>query len=176
MLPTLANVPTPALLVDYPALVRNVREMAGQASRLGVALWPHAKTHKTPQVAALQREHGAAGATVATVAEAELLAGHGAEDLLVAYPPVGAWRIERLVALARRARLRVALDDLDVLQALQDACRRAGVTIGFLWEVDCGAGRLGSEPGGQTADLLARAASSRWTPSTPSCTARSRPP
>lgn len=163
-LPALAAVPTPALLVDYPVLVRNIREMAQRAGRLGVALWPHAKTHKTPQVAALQRQHGAAGVTVATIAEAEAMVRHGAENLLVAYPPVGTWRAEALVRLAGRARVRVVVDDPGVLRALEDSCRRAGVTVGYLWEVDSGAGRLGSEPGAVTAELIARAGSSRWTP------------
>jgi D-serine deaminase-like pyridoxal phosphate-dependent protein len=163
-LPALATVPTPALLVDYPVLVRNIREMAQRASTLGVALWPHAKTHKTAQVAALQRQQGAAGVTVATVAEAEAMVRHGAEDVLVAYPPVGAWRTEALLRLAGRARLRVVLDDIGVLQALEDACRRAGVAVGYLWEIDSGAGRLGSQPGAPAADLVARAGSSRWTP------------
>lgn len=163
-LPALATVPTPALLVDYPVLVRNIRDMAQRAARLGVALWPHAKTHKTPQIAALQREHGAAGVTVATVAEAEAMVRHGAGDLLVAYPPVGAWRTGALLRLAGQARVRVVVDDLEVLHALEESCRRAGVTVGYLWEVDSGAGRLGSEPGAVTAGLIARAGSSRWAP------------
>ena len=163
-MPTLADVATPALVVDYAVLLRNVREMARQASGLGVGLWPHAKTHKTAQVAALQREHGAAGVTVATVAEGEAMVRHGAQDVLVAYPPVGAWRMEALVRLAARARLRVVVDDIAVLRAVEDACRRARVSAGYLWEVDCGAGRLGSEPGPVTAGLVAQAGSSRWTP------------
>jgi D-serine deaminase-like pyridoxal phosphate-dependent protein len=163
-LPVLATVPTPALLVDYRVLTRNIREMAQRAARHGVTLWPHAKTHKTPQIAALQRQHGAAGVTVATVAEAEAMVRHGAGDLLVAYPPVGTWRTEALVRLAGRARVRAVTDDPGVLRALEDSCRQAGVTVGYLWEVDSGAGRLGSEPGAVTADLITRAGSSRWTP------------
>lgn len=162
--PRLATIPTPALLVDYPVLVHNVRDMAARAREAGVALWPHAKTHKSPRIAAMQLELGAAGITVATVGEAESMAAHGAADLLVAYPPVGAWRLDRLVELARRVRLRVVLDDLGALRALEDCCRRAGVSVGYLWEVDCGAGRLGRAPGGETADMVARAGSSRWTP------------
>jgi D-serine deaminase-like pyridoxal phosphate-dependent protein len=164
VLPTLATVPTPALLVDYQVLVGNVGEMAERARRHGVALWPHAKTHKSAEIAALQRQHGAAGVTVATLAEAESMVQHGAEDLLVAYPPVGAWRIGRLVGLARRSRVRVVLDDIEVLRALEVSCRQAGVTVGYLWEIDCGTGRLGRGPGPPTADLVARAPSSRWTP------------
>ncbi len=163
-LPDLATIPTPALLVDYPVLARNVRDMARRAREAGVAMWPHAKTHKSPRIAAMQLEHGASGITVATLGEAETMAAHGAADLLVAYPPVGAWRLERLVDLARRVRLRIVLDDLGALRALEDCCRRAGVTVGYLWEVDCGAGRLGRAPGEETADLVGRAGSSRWTP------------
>jgi D-serine deaminase-like pyridoxal phosphate-dependent protein len=94
------------------------------------------------QIAGLQREHGAAGITVATLAEAEYFAGEGFDDILLAYPPVGDWRLARLTDLARRARLRVVLDDAGVLAGLIKACRAAGVAIGYLWEVDCGTGRV----------------------------------
>ena len=148
---------TPALVVDRDLLIANVAAMAERARSAGVALWPHAKTHKTAQIAALQREHGAAGITVATLAEAEYFAGEGFGDILLAYPPVGDWRLARLTALARRARLRVVLDDAGVLAGLMQACRAAGVVIGYLWEVDCGTGRLGTAPGEPTATAIAGA-------------------
>jgi D-serine deaminase-like pyridoxal phosphate-dependent protein len=131
--------------------------MAERARTAGVALWPHAKTHKTAQIAALQREHGAAGITVATLAEADYFAAEGFDDILLAYPPVGDWRLARLTELARRARLRVVLDDAGVLAGLIEACRAAGVVIGYLWEVDCGTGRLGTAPGEPTATAVAAA-------------------
>ena len=153
----LNDVPTPALTVERARVLTNLEEMAARARSLGVALRPHAKTHKSPAIATLQREHGATGLTVATVAEAECFAAHGHDDLLITTPPVGNWRLERLVSLARRARVRVALDDVEVVDALDRACRRGDVEIGFLWEVDCGVGRFGTPPGPPTAELVARA-------------------
>lgn len=148
---------TPALVVDRDALVANLQAMAERARAAGVALWPHAKTHKCAEIARLQREHGAAGITVATLAEAEYFVAEGFADVLLAYPPVGDWRLERLTNLARRARLRVVLDDVAVLGALIEACCSARVVIPFLWEVDCGTGRLGTAPGEATAAAVAHA-------------------
>jgi D-serine deaminase-like pyridoxal phosphate-dependent protein len=154
-LPSLDEVQTPALLVDGPTLAENIRAMAERARLAGVELWPHCKTHKTPEIAALQRDHGAAGLTVATLHEAEVFAEAGHTNLLIAYPPVGRARLERLTELARTARMRVVLDSEEALIGLDDACRAAEVEVGWLWEVDCGARRLGTPPGSPTAELVA---------------------
>jgi D-serine deaminase-like pyridoxal phosphate-dependent protein len=147
--------PTPALVIDRDRLRRNIAEMAERARSAEVALWPHAKTHKCAEIATLQREAGAAGLTVATLGEAEYFVAAGFTDILLAYPPVGAWRLTRLVALATRARLRVVLDDASVLHELIAACRSGRARIPYLWEVDCGTGRLGTEPGERTALVIA---------------------
>jgi D-serine deaminase-like pyridoxal phosphate-dependent protein len=154
-LPALDDIQTPALLVDGPTLVANIEEMAERVRLAGVDLWPHCKTHKTPEIAALQGDHGAAGLTVATLHEAEVFAAAGHMDLLVAYPPVGTARLERLTELARTARVRVVLDSEEALAGLDETCRTAQVEIGWLWEVDCGARRLGTRPGSPTAALVA---------------------
>ena len=153
--PSLNDVETPALLVDGPTLVRNIAGMAERVRSAGVALWPHCKTHKTPEIAALQREHGATGLTVATLREAEVFAAAGHSDLLVVYPPVGRARLDRLTELARTARVRVVLDSEAALVGLDEACRDASVEIGWLWEVDCGTRRIGTPPGTPTAQLVA---------------------
>jgi D-serine deaminase-like pyridoxal phosphate-dependent protein len=155
--PDPGEVATPALMVDRDRLVGNIREMAARAGSLGVALRPHAKTHKSAAIAGLQRDHGAVGLTVATVTEAEGFAAEGVDDLLLTAPPVGDWRLERLVALARRARVRVVVDGSESLAALDEACGRAGVTVGYLWEVDCGVGRFGTVPGAPSAEQVAKA-------------------
>lgn len=154
----LADLETPSLLVDGLTLVENVRSMAARTNEAGVSLWPHTKTHKSTAIAALQTEHGAKGLTVATITEAEALAAAGYSDLLVAYPPVGRWRLQRLVDLAATARVRVVLDDTQVASELDTACRRAGVEIGYLWEIECGTGRCGSLPEPRTAHEIARTA------------------
>lgn len=154
----LDEVVTPALVVDRGRLLTNIQEMGARARSLGVALRPHAKTHKSPAIAALQREHGAIGLTVATITEAEGFAAQGVDDLMLTAPPVGEWRLDRLIALARRVRIRVVVDNVDVAAQLKRACRRAGVEIGYLWEVDCGVGRFGTAPGTATAELVAHVA------------------
>lgn len=153
-LPRLEEVDTPALVVDGPTLVENVRRMAARAREAGVGLWPHSKTHKSLAVAAVQREYGIDGLTAATPREAETFAGDGVEDILIAYPPVGN-RLARVVELSKRVRLRVVLDNPETAQALDEACARAGTHVGYLWEVDSGAGRIGAEPGAVAARVIA---------------------
>ena len=94
------------------------------------------------RVAALQREHGIAGLTTATLREAETFADDGIQDILIAYPPVGR-RLQRVIDLSKRIRLRVVLDNAEIADALDDACRTARTQVGFLWEVECGTGRIG---------------------------------
>jgi D-serine deaminase-like pyridoxal phosphate-dependent protein len=111
-------------------------------------------------VAALQRAHGATGLTVATVHEAEVFAAGGFDDLLIAAPPIGGDRLERLLALARTTRVRVVVDGAEAVGMLDGACKRAGTAVGYLWEVDCGVGRFGTPPGEASADQIARALAS----------------
>jgi D-serine deaminase-like pyridoxal phosphate-dependent protein len=157
MVTALDDLVTPALIVDRNRLVANISEMAARARALGVALRPHAKTHKSPAIAALQREHGAVGLTVATLTEAEGFADEGVDDLLLTAPPVGDWRLERLLALARRVRIRVVVDSVEVVAALDRACAHHETAIKYLWEVDCGVGRFGTPPGAASAEPIAQA-------------------
>src|SRR3954463_13378986 len=78
--------PTPYLQVDLEVLEANLAEMASFAAERGLALRPHAKTHKTEEIAKKQLAGGAVGITVATVAEAEVFVGAGTDDLFLAYP------------------------------------------------------------------------------------------
>lgn len=145
---------TPALLIDEPILSANIQTMADRAVAARVSLWPHAKTHKSTEIATAQLAAGAEGITVATVAEAETMAAAGVGNLLLAYPPVHRWRLGRIVALATATRLTVTLDNVQTALELDAACRSADVEIPFLWEVDCGNRRCGSPPGDATAQLV----------------------
>src|SRR5215213_4846312 len=84
---------TPTLVIDETIMHRNISEMAALAKSLGVALRPHIKTHKTPQIARLQIASGAVGITCAKLGEAEVMAAGGIEDILIAYPIVGELKI-----------------------------------------------------------------------------------
>jgi D-serine deaminase-like pyridoxal phosphate-dependent protein len=134
---------TPALVIDAQRLRANVEAMAAAAREGGVALRPHAKTHKMVEVAALQLEAGAAGLTVAKLGEAEVFVDGGCTDILIAYPLIGDTKLERLAALARRARVAVALDSLEVARAIAGA----GADVRVRIEVDTGQHRAGVAPG-----------------------------
>jgi D-serine deaminase-like pyridoxal phosphate-dependent protein len=137
------EIDTPALVIDEPRLRANVASMAAAARDGGVALRPHAKTHKMLEVAALQLGAGAAGLTVAKLGEAEVFAGGGCDDVFIAYPLVGDTKLERLSALARRVRVSVGLDSLEVARAISEA---GGPEIGVRIEVDTGMRRTGVAP------------------------------
>jgi D-serine deaminase-like pyridoxal phosphate-dependent protein len=146
--------PTPFLLVDADVLEANVVAMAAYARDRGLALRPHAKTHKTHQIAAAQLAAGAVGLTVATVAEAETFVGAGARDVLVAYPLwVDAAKGVRLRALAEQAVLTVGVDSPEGARALAAHLPSARVLV----EVDSGHHRSGVHPdtAGEVADAAA---------------------
>src|SRR5262245_60765247 len=98
---SLAEVDTPALLIDLDAFERNLRRMADFAAQAGVRLRAHAKTHKSPVIAARQVALGAVGVCCQKVAEAEAMVEGGIGDVLVSNEMAGAAKLARLAALAR---------------------------------------------------------------------------
>jgi D-serine deaminase-like pyridoxal phosphate-dependent protein len=149
---------TPALLIDLDALEANLAEMAAVAARAGVGLRPHTKTHKSPEIARMQVEAGAAGITCAKLGEAEVMADGGLDDLLIAYPLVGEQKLRRLRDLMERARVRTSLDSVEVAEGLGRVGRQLGRDVEVLVEVDTGLHRLGRPPGPPTAELVAQVA------------------
>jgi D-serine deaminase-like pyridoxal phosphate-dependent protein len=136
---------TPFLAVDIDVMDRNLQRAAADARQRGVALRPHAKTHKVPQIAQRQLALGAVGLTLATVSEAEVFADAGFTDIFIAYPvwPSEA-RAKRLRALAERVSLRLGVDSVESAEALGRAL--AGVTAQVMVEVDSGHHRSGAAP------------------------------
>ncbi|MEI6448983.1 MAG: alanine racemase, partial [Actinomycetes bacterium] len=104
------EVDTPALILDRVKLTRNIRGMADFAAGGPAKLRPHAKTHKCVEIARLQLGAGAVGITCAKVGEAEALVDGGIPDILIANEIVGPLKIARLVALAKRCSITVAVD------------------------------------------------------------------
>lgn len=136
---------TPALLLDLPAARRNIARMATGLAAISpmVSLRPHVKTHKSPDLARLQAEAGAAGFSTATVWEAVVLAEAGLDDLFVVNTVEGASKIALLAALARERRVLVAVDNLENAQRLSRAAFAAGATLQVLVEIDTGMRRCG---------------------------------
>ena len=124
---------TPAVVVDAWRLERNLTRMAAAAGAAGVALRPHAKTHKCLPIAGRQLSLGAAGLTVATLLEAELFASQGCPSVFIAYP---LWagsgdRGARLAALRGLTSLRVGVDSEAAAAALAAAAPGLAVLIGW---------------------------------------------
>lgn len=147
---------TPCLVLDLGRLDANIERMAQLVAAAGVALRPHAKTHKLIPVARRQLAAGAAGLTVAKLGEAELLAEHDIDDLLIAYPVWGAAKWERLCRLARRAEIRVAADSFPVFEGISDAAAAQGLSIPVRIEVDTGFGRCGVQSADEALALAER--------------------
>jgi D-serine deaminase-like pyridoxal phosphate-dependent protein len=138
---------TPVLTVDLEVLEKNLQRVADLCRRQGVGLRPHTKTHKTVEVSRLQLAHGAVGLTVAKVGEAEVMAGAGFDDILVAFPIMGQEKLRRLAGIARAQRLLVSIDSEAAAQELSRAAAAQRATIGVLVEFDAGAHRCGLAPG-----------------------------
>src|SRR5947209_13571903 len=98
-----AEVETPALMIDLDALDRNIAKMAEFARASGVRVRPHAKTHKSTAIALRQIALGAVGQCVQKVGEAEVIVGGGVKDVLVSNQVVGERKLRRLGALANEA-------------------------------------------------------------------------
>ncbi|MGH6875203.1 MAG: DSD1 family PLP-dependent enzyme [Aestuariivirgaceae bacterium] len=135
---------TPALIVDCDALDRNIATMAAFANAMGVALRPHAKSHKSPEIARRLAAAGAVGSSCATIDEAEALASGGIAGILITSPiaaPHMFMRLGRL--LARGADVMVVTDsprNVAELAAIADTERRP---LSVIVEIDVGVGRTG---------------------------------
>jgi D-serine deaminase-like pyridoxal phosphate-dependent protein len=150
---------TPAVVLDLDRVDGNIARMAAAMRDRRVALRPHAKTHKSLEVARRQLAAGAVGLTVATIGEAEVFAEGGIDDLFIAYPllPIGP-KVERLRRLAERCRLAVGADSVEGIEALASTFRGPSAPR-VLIEIDAGGARSGVRP--EDAGVMARRAADR---------------
>lgn len=148
---------TPAVLIDLDIARRNIARFQAYADAHGLKVRPHIKTHKLPALARLQLASGAIGITCQKISEAEAMLDGAPEiaDLLITYNIVGAEKLARLAALARRVRLSVVADSAAVVDGLSAAFAGEPAPLTVLVECDTGAHRCGvATP--QDAALLAR--------------------
>jgi len=151
----LNEIPTPAVLVDAAKLKRNVERMQAAANAHGKRLRPHAKTHKSPEIASMQIAQGAVGICCAKLGEAEVFADAGITDIRLPYPlnPVNA---DRVFALAGRIALSFIVDDPAVARAWSDLATARGRGLDVLIKVDVGLHRCGIAPEGARASDVVR--------------------
>ena len=141
------EIDTPCLLLELDPFERNVAKMAKFIKENGVRHRGHAKCHKSADIAAyLAEKGGTCGICCQKVSEAEAMVSGGVRDVLVSNEVTTPKKIERLAALATRARVLVCVDDLANVDDLSAAAQKYGVTIECLVEIDVGAGRCGSSP------------------------------
>ena len=153
-----ARLITPALVLDLDAMERNIATMAAYAAEAGVAVRPHAKTHKSVQIAGRQLGAGALGICCATLGEAEALAAGGIEGLLITSPVVAPAKIERLMSLRGDSEtLMVSLDNVENLRALEAAAQASDFVLDVVIDVDVGLHRTGARDA-DSAVALAEAA------------------
>ena len=148
---------TPAALVDVDRMKANLRSAGEYCRQWEISYRPHAKTHKSASLALEQLAVGAVGMTVATPTEAEVMA-RVADDILLAYPPVGSAKLARLLSLPEGVRLTVALDSFEALRALAQEAHNRGRSVGILIEVDVGLARVGVRTVEETLMLATEAA------------------
>src|SRR5438874_1032344 len=119
---------TPALLIDLDALESNISRAAALCRNHGASWRPHAKCHKSPDIARRLLEAGAMGLTCAKLGEAEVFAAAGIHDLLIANFLAGQRKIERLVELRQKADPIICIDHLDqalpISAAMQESRQR----------------------------------------------------
>jgi D-serine deaminase-like pyridoxal phosphate-dependent protein len=139
----LSDVETPVAVVDLDRLEANLSDLQRYAHGHGIALWPHTKTHKSPEIGLRQLALGAGGLTVAKTGEAQVFQEAGAPRILVHYPPFGSDKWERLAQLAGDVELTVAVDGLAPAEGLSAALQRRGTSAELLVELDVGLHRTG---------------------------------
>lgn len=139
-----ADLNTPALILDIDALDRNIAAMATLAVRHGVALRPHAKTHKSVDIALRQIAAGAVGVCCAKIGEAEVLTAGGVTGILITSPVAAPAAIDRLAKLAKTAeRLMAVVDHPAVARRIDAALTAAGAKLDVIIDIDPGIARTG---------------------------------
>jgi D-serine deaminase-like pyridoxal phosphate-dependent protein len=150
---SLEQLETPVPLVDLDRMDRNLDRVASYAEKTGLSVRPHIKTHKSPRIATEQLRRGAIGLTCATPLEAEVMADVCA-DILLAYPPVGKAKLDRLMSLPEPVTLTVSLDSQASAEQLARAARERGRSVGVYVELDLGLHRVGVSPAEEMLELV----------------------
>src|SRR3954454_25206060 len=149
----LDTIDTPALLINLDALEANIAAMAALCAGRPQRLRPHAKTHKSPIIAAMQRQAGAVGICCAKISEVEALVGGSIDDVLITTRLVGAPKWARLAALASRVNVLAAADTVEAVAGRAAVPIRAATTLDVLGDGHVCQNRCGVRWPGAACDL-----------------------
>ena len=162
---SVTHIDTPALVIDLDAMKRNLVRMGEFAKKHGIRWRPHAKMHKSAQLAKIQAKAGAVGVCVQKTSEAEALAAGGVLDIYISNQVIAPAKLKRVAELAKTiaaqgGQLAIAVDSgegvIRLANAMTDARGGSGVgtVIDVFVEIDVGHGRCGVEPGPAALNLV----------------------
>ncbi len=151
---------SPAVVIDLDVVEANIARVQAACDAAGVANRPHIKTHKSPLIAAMQRDAGARGITCQKLGEAEVMAAGGIDDILISYNILGEDKVARLGGLLRGTLVTVAADNPVTIAGLPKAGEIAGRPLPVVVECDTGRKRAGVETPGEAIALARQIAAS----------------
>ena len=154
------TIPSPSLVVYLAQVQQNIERAIATVEGDVSKLRPHAKTHKTAEIIAMERDAGIYKHKCATLREAEMLAQNGITDILIAYQMVGP-NINRFVSLQLtypNADFKVLVDHSAAVTALSAAVAKAGLSVKVMMDLDVGMNRTGIPVGDAAVDLYAQIA------------------
>lgn len=137
---------TPALIVDVDTLEFNIMDMVAFAKSRKIHLRPHIKTHKSPDIARMQINHGASGIACAKVGEAEVMVTHKMEDIHIVYPIVGQRKIEKIIELMDSAKITGLVGSYEQAKQLSRVLGKHGRVLNVTVAIDVGLHREGIPP------------------------------
>jgi D-serine deaminase-like pyridoxal phosphate-dependent protein len=141
------NIPTPFIKVNNKKLYHNIKKIQSLSLRNNSKLYPHFKTHKTSYIADMQLKEGADGITCAKISEAEILVEKGFSDIIIAYPLVSAFKMNRFLNLYEKADITLIIDSFKQAEILNSFFAKRGVcNVNCLVKIDTGLKRLGFTP------------------------------
>lgn len=144
---------TPTVVCDLDKLERNINTYADNAKSVGIPLWSHTKSHKIPEIAHMQMKSGVVGICCQKVGEAEVMAAGGIPNILIPYNVVGALKVDRLLRLARRIQISVAVDSETTARGISDGSLRYGGEVRTYIELDTGSKRCGVQSPAEAQEL-----------------------
>lgn len=140
----LADLHTPALVLDLDIFEANLQKMQTHLTKHGMGLRGHTKMHKSPLIARRQMALGALGVCAATVSEAEVMQAGGINNILITSPVVSAEKIDRVITLASHSTdIHIVVDHIQGAALFNQAAAAAGVRLKVLVDLDPGMGRTG---------------------------------
>ena len=153
---SIREIDTPALILDLDKFEANLKRMTDFATRAGVRIRPHAKTHKCAEIARRQIDAFGGGVCVQKLGEAEAMLAGDVTDILITNQLVGERKLRRLARLARAyapARLGVCVDNLDVARQLSTICEAEEARVEVYVDVDLGQNCTGVQTAEEAVEL-----------------------